>query len=215
MTPRRAAARARLLDAAVEMFAAKGFHGTSTRDIAKAAGMSPAAMYVHAESKEQLLYLSARAGQDEALHVIRTAKAQGGTALERARRLMHDLALHHVRSQKVSRVVNYELSALSPEHLDEIQALRRQVIREFRELVEEGMATGEFSPGNHRMAVNALISLAVDIARWYHVDLGDAYAPEVIAESYGEMAVRILIPASGSQATPGRENPAGTIANPA
>jgi AcrR family transcriptional regulator len=182
MTPRRAAARARLLEAAVEMFATKGFHGTSTRDIASAAGMSPAAMYLHAESKEQLLYLSARAGQDDALHVIRTAKAQGGTALERARRLMHDLALHHVRSQKVSRVVNYELSALCPEHLEEIQALRRQVIQEFRELVEEGMTTGEFSPGNHRMAVNALISLAVDIARWYHVNLGDAYAPELIAE---------------------------------
>ena len=37
----------RLLEAAVAAFADRGFHGTTTRDIATAAGLSPAAVYVH------------------------------------------------------------------------------------------------------------------------------------------------------------------------
>ena len=60
--PRADATRARLLDAATAAFAEKGFHGTTTRDIATAAGMSSAALYVHHKSKEELLYLISRTG---------------------------------------------------------------------------------------------------------------------------------------------------------
>ncbi|MDQ1536947.1 MAG: hypothetical protein QOE58_1340, partial [Actinomycetota bacterium] len=44
----------RLMDAAVDAFADKGFHATSTRDIAARAQMSPAGVYVHFASKEDL-----------------------------------------------------------------------------------------------------------------------------------------------------------------
>ena len=62
-TPRAEATRARLLAAAVTAFAERGYHATTTRDIAAAAGMSPAALYVHHASKEELLYEIARRGQ--------------------------------------------------------------------------------------------------------------------------------------------------------
>src|SRR5215469_4842016 len=46
----------RILLAAVDSFAKTGFHAASTRDIAKKAKLSPAAVYVHFQSKEELLY---------------------------------------------------------------------------------------------------------------------------------------------------------------
>src|SRR5690606_14470443 len=70
---RAGASRARLVEAAVTAFAERGFHGTSTRDIAAAAGMSPAAVYVHHRSKEDLLYLISRVGHDDTVAVIRQA----------------------------------------------------------------------------------------------------------------------------------------------
>jgi AcrR family transcriptional regulator len=74
-TPSRAeTTRARLLEAAVTAFAEKGFHGTTTRDIAGAAGMSPAAVYVHHRSKEELLFLISREGHQQALDVVRDAR---------------------------------------------------------------------------------------------------------------------------------------------
>ncbi|MGH3948978.1 MAG: helix-turn-helix domain-containing protein, partial [Pseudonocardiaceae bacterium] len=45
----------RLMVAAIESFARQGFHATTTRDIATAAGMSPAALYVHYPSKSAVL----------------------------------------------------------------------------------------------------------------------------------------------------------------
>ena len=37
----------RLMRAAAQAFAEKGFHATTTRDIASGAGLSPAGVYVH------------------------------------------------------------------------------------------------------------------------------------------------------------------------
>ena len=45
----------RLFEAAADAFAAKGFHATTTRDIASRAGLSPAGVYVHFASKEEIL----------------------------------------------------------------------------------------------------------------------------------------------------------------
>ena len=64
-------ARTRLAAAAIDAFAARGFHGTTTRDISTAAGMSPAALYVHYPSKEQLLYEISRSGHLDALAALR------------------------------------------------------------------------------------------------------------------------------------------------
>jgi AcrR family transcriptional regulator len=53
--PRQNSRRALVLDAAAALFAERGYHGTSIRDIASAAGMTPAAIYSHFASKAGLL----------------------------------------------------------------------------------------------------------------------------------------------------------------
>ncbi|WP_396230797.1 TetR family transcriptional regulator, partial [Frankia sp. EI5c] len=77
--------RARLLAAALSAFAAKGFHGTTTRDIAAAAGMSSAALYVHHKSKEELLYLISLTGHQRTLARLRSALASSDDPVEQLR----------------------------------------------------------------------------------------------------------------------------------
>jgi AcrR family transcriptional regulator len=108
--------RQRLLDAAVTAFAERGFHGTTTRDIAAAAGMSPAAVYVHHKSKEELLYALARTGHDLTLEIVRNAIASAAEPREQLAATARAFALHHAHDHTSARVVNYELAALSPEH---------------------------------------------------------------------------------------------------
>jgi AcrR family transcriptional regulator len=47
--------RTQLLDAAAALFAARGYHATSMRDIAKEVGMLSGSIYYHFESKEEML----------------------------------------------------------------------------------------------------------------------------------------------------------------
>jgi AcrR family transcriptional regulator len=49
--------RRQIVDAAVELFIKKGFHKTTTREIAQASGLSIGAVYEYVSSKEDVLYL--------------------------------------------------------------------------------------------------------------------------------------------------------------
>lgn len=189
-TPRAEATRARLVEAAIAAFAEKGFHGTTTRDIAAAAGMSPAALYVHHRSKEELLYLISRAGHERTLTLVRKAIALGGTPAEQLSRVIHDFAVHHAERHTESRIVNYELAALSPEHRSDIRGIRQQIEADVRGLVESGVASGDFDSPDPRMAAVALLSLGIDLGRWYHEE--GVWTPKDIAERYADMALRIV-----------------------
>jgi AcrR family transcriptional regulator len=184
------ATRARLLEAAVIAFAEKGFHATTTRDIASAAGMSPAALYVHHKSKEELLYLISKDGHDDVLRLIREAIASTDTPVDALRRVVHDFAAHHARDHVGARVVNYELAALAPDHLAEIRRLRHETEDEIRRLVARGIETGEFHAGDPRIATAALLSLGIDLARWYRD--GGRWTPDEIGEEYADIALRIV-----------------------
>jgi len=53
--PRQDNRRQAILDAASKLFAQRGYHATSMRDMASAAGMLPGSVYYHFDSKEALL----------------------------------------------------------------------------------------------------------------------------------------------------------------
>jgi len=182
--------RSRLRDAAVAAFAERGFHGTTTRDIATAAGMSPAALYVHHRSKEELLHELSLEGHEATLRLVRDAIAQHDSPTAQLRALMHAFALHHARAHTSARVVNYELASLSPDHLADIQRLRREIDEAVRGVVDAGVAAGEFDAPHPRLAAAALLSLGIDIARWYHD--GGTWTPEDVAEGYADLALRIV-----------------------
>ena len=201
-------ARERFLAAAVEAFAERGYHATTTRDIAAAAGMSPAALYVHHASKEEVLYAIARRGHETVLAAVSAAGSTSSDPAERLRAIMRAFVDFHVRSHTSARVINYELGSLSPEHHAEIRILRRQIEAVFHDAIDTGRALGMFVVPDSRMPVLALTSLGVDIARWYH---DDGYTADQLALGYAEMALRIVeFDVSGT--APAGGHPAATTA---
>jgi AcrR family transcriptional regulator len=190
-SPSRATAtRARLVASAVQAFSEKGFHGTTTRDIAEASGLSSAALYVHHKSKEELLYLISRTGHEETLQLVQAARNAGGPPSAQLRRLVHDFVTYHAREHATARVVNYELGALDPAHQREIRRIRRRIDDEVQQVIAAGVASGDFRTPDPRMAAVALQSLGIDVARWY--DAKGAWSPHYIAARYAEMALRLV-----------------------
>lgn len=59
--------RSAIVAVATEVFAEKGFHGTTTRELAKAAGVSEALLYKHFPSKESLFSAMLASGANGAL----------------------------------------------------------------------------------------------------------------------------------------------------
>lgn len=129
----------RLLLAAVEAFAERGYHATTTRDIAGRAGMSPAALYIHYKTKEELLHRISRIGHDRALLLLETAADRDGTASERLADAVRSFVSWHAERHTTARVVQYELEALGEEHRAEIVALRRRSDAAVRRIIGDGV----------------------------------------------------------------------------
>jgi AcrR family transcriptional regulator len=86
--------RQALLSAAAKLFRRQGFDGTSTRDIATAAGMQSGSPFYHFKSKDALLYAVMEAGMVSAIE--RQAKAvQGKAPAADAREAMRRLVKAH------------------------------------------------------------------------------------------------------------------------
>ena len=84
--------RDRILVAAADQFAARGFHGTATRDIARAVGIRQPSLYSHFATKQLILAALLDADLVPALDRIDRALALGGPCAprlhERTRRLV-------------------------------------------------------------------------------------------------------------------------------
>jgi AcrR family transcriptional regulator len=182
--------RRRVVEAALDVFASKGFHGATTRDIARGAGMSPAALYVHYESKEELLYLLSSDGHARVLELMRDAAETSSDPVEQLRAVMHAFAVYHARRHRSARVVNYELGALTPGHWTAIMRYRTAIDEQLRDIVEAGVEQGVLSTPHPHMTCTALLSLGIDIARWYRED--GEWSPEEIADHYAQLALRML-----------------------
>ena len=180
----------RLLQAAVESFAESGFHATTTRDIATAAGMSPAALYIHYQSKAALLAEISQAGHTATLALVRAAAAGDGGPEQRMRRLVEQFTAWHARARTVGRVVNYELHALPEDAYAVVAALRLDIEREVSALIEAGVAAGEFEVAEVRTAARAVTSLGIDVSRWYTERSSET--PEELGRRYGDLVLRML-----------------------
>ncbi|SDD41133.1 TetR/AcrR family transcriptional regulator [Streptomyces prasinopilosus] len=180
----------RLLLAAVEAFAERGYHATTTRDIAGRAGMSPAALYIHYKTKEELLHRISRIGHEKALDILRTAARTEGSATRRLAEAVSSFVRWHAGGRTTARVVQYELDSLGPDARAEIIALRRLVDAEVRGIIEEGVRSGEFDVPDVRGTTLAVLSLCIDVARWFNVN--GSRTPEEVGALYADLVLRMV-----------------------
>lgn len=183
-------AAARIRAAAIEAFAENGYGGTTTRDIAARLGLSAAAMYPHYKSKEELLFVIAYEGHELTLRWLKDVDSPDSAPAERLRAVVGELARIHATHHARSRVVEYELTGLSPEHHRMIARLRRSVIRVVRKIVDAGAADGSFTVPDAEGVTLAILSLCVDICRWFPG--GSFTEPESVAKLYPEFAIRLV-----------------------
>ncbi|QNG20437.1 TetR/AcrR family transcriptional regulator [Rhodococcus triatomae] len=183
-------AAARIRAAAVDAFATNGYGGTTTREIAARLDMSPAAMYPHYRSKEDLLFAISYDGHATTREVISAADLPGEPPTARLRSMIAAFARWQADHHAQARVVQYELTALTPEHYRDVVAIRREITQHFRQVVEAGAAAGEFTVPDAEGVTLALMSLCVDVCRWFPA--GAYTDADAVASLYADLAMRLV-----------------------
>ena len=104
---------------------------------------------------------------------------------------MSGFATWHAEHYEVARVVQYEFPHLLPEHRDEVlDAAQGPSTRRSASCSSEGVASGEFEVADVRETALALMSLCIDVARWYSP--GVRRTPDRIGPTYASLGLRLL-----------------------
>jgi TetR/AcrR family transcriptional regulator, cholesterol catabolism regulator len=151
--------RLRLVEVATHLFRTKGFHQTSTRDIATAADMSVGAIYQYIQHKEDLLLLILQSVVE--IYEARVYPFVNGQGSPRDRLFKamdvyyHTLDEHHAKTQ----VLYHEFSGLegtAREYMNKVEATVGKVIEQ---LLNQGISAGEFAPVDALFTAHVIVSL--------------------------------------------------------
>ena len=156
-----------ILKTSAKIFAAKGFHRTSVRDIARATKMSLAGLYYYFTTKEELLYLI----QERCFVTLLQRWERATTAEMDVRTRIRLFAENHLsffcHNMHEMKVMAHEDESLTGEYADKILVLKRRYVKIVTDLIEE-LQKKEGAKGlDLRVATFALFGMMNWIYTWY------------------------------------------------
>jgi TetR/AcrR family transcriptional regulator len=178
--------RREILDAAIHAFREKGYHATTLEDIADRLGVRNTALYHYFPDKEAILYECHREALVEVMGLLDDAREHSDSPTEQLQHLIRE----HVRVMTETLAgssLAFEVHSLEPEHEAEVIRERDRYERGLRQVIEAGIAAGEFRPVDPKVTVFAILGAINWIARWFNPGgairtpaLGDAFAHHLV-----------------------------------
>lgn len=181
-----------ILEAALKLFAERGYASASVREVAAASGLKPATIYAHYPSKEHILAELCRVGHEEQFRGVRAAVLNSGAdpCVQIAAYVRAHVGMH-TAFPMLAVVANAELHVLSAELGAATFALRHQSEQLLADIIQRGLDKGVFDVPNAWLAVAAIGGMGLRVAYWYSPEF--KLEPQVIADVYAEYALRILV----------------------
>ncbi|HEY7609545.1 MAG TPA: TetR/AcrR family transcriptional regulator [Alphaproteobacteria bacterium] len=156
--PRQLRRRREIMDAAAEVFAKKGYHAATTRDIADRLGMQPGSLYYYFESKEAALEEICRIGGAEFGDHLEAVLAAGVPTRETIKKAI----AHHLQGDRRHYVTCFAHNRrfLPAEVVPEMNRLARRYSKLWEDVFRRGMERGEVPKDlDCRLAATAAVAL--------------------------------------------------------
>jgi AcrR family transcriptional regulator len=172
--------RSELVRQAARLFAEKGYHGTSTGDLAEAMGVQKGSLYAHISSKADLLWEVAREGA-AAFHSALDEIPDNASPTERIRLALRAHLRVVAEQLDVATVFVREWRYLEGERLDEFVAERRRYEERFRAFFREGRELGDLRPD---LDDGTAALLALSAANWAYTWLHPGVDTDALADTF-------------------------------
>jgi AcrR family transcriptional regulator len=184
----------RVLAMSATLFHRYGAAGTSIRDITRACGLSPGALYNHFASKDDVLYVLVRHGHAALERRIGESLATAADdPSARMSAFVRAYVLGHLVHPELAQVVRREYLHLTPKRYREIVRRRRRLRRQLSELLNAGAAAGAFDLIDGEDSAIRVAVMVLDMcsrtSEWY--DPKRAESPDRLAERYVAAALRL------------------------
>lgn len=173
--------RLQILETALEIFAARGFNGTSIKDIAEAAGISQGLLYYHFSSKENLFM----------------STLESHTFLPEFRRIMADsdklpsitemkeIAFKFIKTlesrESLLRLIMRDV-AFNPEISDAWSRFLREVVALLRNYIDRCIESGELRLHNSEVTARSILANVI----MFHITRDVFKSPDLTVREYVE-----------------------------
>lgn len=173
--------REAVIRTAARAFDEHGYHNTSLDDIATALGVTKPTIYYYVPNKEQLLFECFRAGLEPIRAALQRAEHASGSGRDRLRDVIRDYAIA-IASEYGWCMVRAEHQDLGEELSSQVRALKGEIDRGIRRLLQLGMTDGSIAVSDPKLAAFAIAGALNWIAHWYRA--GRSLAPVDVAEAF-------------------------------
>ncbi|TQM68488.1 TetR family transcriptional regulator [Actinomadura hallensis] len=168
---RASAVERRILDAALRLFAERGFDRTSVQGIVEAAEVTKGALYHYFDSKDDLLYEIYHRLISRQLADLGDVLARGLPPREAVRAALTGLIVSTAEHIDEAKVFSREMHRLDGAKMRSVRADRRRYHEMFRGLVERGQREGAFGDGTPAETVTLVaLGMVNQMPSWYRAD---------------------------------------------
>ena len=126
-----------ILRTSARIFAAKGFHSTSMRDIARATKVSLAGLYYYCESKDELLFLIQDNCFGRVLERLESRLKETTDPVERFRVVVENHLSFFAANMAEMKVLSHEAESLAGEMYEKVSGKKQQYTRTVRRILAE------------------------------------------------------------------------------
>jgi len=136
--------RRHIAGAAVKLFVEKGFHTSTTREIAQAAGISIGSLYEYVASKEDVLYLVCDSIHQEMEQRLKESLEEQADAMVALENVIEAFFQVCDRMQDSILLIYRETASLHAESQQYVLQNETRITAVFENLIQEGMDSGSF-----------------------------------------------------------------------
>jgi AcrR family transcriptional regulator len=186
--------RLHIMECAIKLFLDKGYKGTTTREIARACGMSEGSLYRYIGSK------------DDILHLICMARAYGAEILENFLQQLDNISITETlkacinacfmwadESRDYNLFFNREIRHFSLEDRRILLEDQVAIVRFFEELLTKGVNAGEFQIESPLLVAHDILMKVHDwgLRRWF---LRQYFTLEEYARLQTDLVLKVVKP---------------------
>jgi AcrR family transcriptional regulator len=177
----------KIRQAALRLFAQRGYAAVSMRAIAAEVGVQAGALYNYTPDKQSLLFDLMRGHMED---LLAQPEQTGGIALERLEHFVDfHIRFHADRPDEVF-IAYMELRNLDPANFAKIEAVRRRYEDRLEAILRDGAATGAFVVTDSKIMTLALIAMLTGVNTWFRSE-GRLTLDQVVAQ-YWDMVRRAV-----------------------
>jgi TetR/AcrR family transcriptional regulator len=178
--------RIEILKSAAAAFRRRGYHGASVDEIASALEMTKGNLYYYFRNKEEILYACHDYSLDVLLDLMDQVRAEPTLPDDKLRKLILAF-IHIILDELQGTALTLDLQALSPTLLRRVVAKRDRFDRGMRAVIQQGMDSGLFAPGDPKMIAFAIMGAVNWITKWF--DPAGPMSSEQIGQTFADYLV--------------------------